>query len=44
EDTVIASIGVIGPRRMNYQKVVPLVAATAGILTRLLRTIAQTRS
>jgi heat-inducible transcriptional repressor len=41
--TVVASIGVIGPKRMNYQKVVPLVDATAGILTRLLRTVVEMR-
>lgn len=36
EDTVLASIGVVGPKRMNYQKVVPLVDTTARILTQLL--------
>jgi heat-inducible transcriptional repressor len=32
-----ASIGVIGPKRMDYQKVVPLVMSTGKVLTRLLR-------
>ncbi len=36
-DMVWASIGVIGPKRMNYQKVVPLVDTTARILTQLLK-------
>lgn len=35
-DTVVGSIGVIGPKRMNYQKVVPLVDATARVLTKIL--------
>jgi heat-inducible transcriptional repressor len=38
-ETVLGSIGVIGPKRMNYQKVVPLVDTTARILTRLLKRI-----
>ncbi len=36
-DMVWASIGVIGPKRMDYQKVVPLVDSTARILTQLLK-------
>ncbi|MFH1114349.1 MAG: heat-inducible transcriptional repressor HrcA [Pseudomonadota bacterium] len=36
-DMVWASIGVIGPKRMDYQKVVPLVDTTARILTQLLK-------
>jgi len=39
EATVMGSIGVIGPKRMNYRAVVPLVDTTARILTRLLRRI-----
>jgi heat-inducible transcriptional repressor len=39
DETVLGSIGVIGPKRMNYQKVVPLVDTTARILTRLLTRI-----
>jgi heat-inducible transcriptional repressor len=35
-DTVFASIGVVGPKRMDYQKVVPLVGTTARILTQIL--------
>lgn len=38
-DTVVGSISVIGPKRMNYGKVVPLVDTTARILTRLLKKI-----
>jgi heat-inducible transcriptional repressor len=38
-EAVLGSIGVIGPKRMNYQKVVPLVDTTARILTRLLKRI-----
>jgi heat-inducible transcriptional repressor len=37
EEAVIGSIGVIGPKRMNYQKVVPLVEGTARVLMRILR-------
>lgn len=35
-DAVVGSIGVIGPKRMNYQKVVSLVDATAQVLTKIL--------
>jgi heat-inducible transcriptional repressor len=38
---IVGSIGVIGPKRMNYQKVVPLVDATARILIRLLSRIVE---
>ncbi len=38
---VVGSIGVIGPKRMNYQKVVPLVDTTARILIRLLSKIVE---
>lgn len=40
-DMAWASIGVIGPKRMNYQRVVPLVGTTARILTQLLRTFVE---
>jgi heat-inducible transcriptional repressor len=40
-EAVLGSIGVIGPKRMNYQKVVPLVDTTARILTRLLKRIVE---
>lgn len=36
-DTVLASISVIGPKRMNYRKVVPLVVSTGRVLTRLVK-------
>lgn len=36
-DTVFGSVGVIGPKRMNYRKVLPLVDTTARILTRLVK-------
>ncbi|MDQ7783002.1 MAG: heat-inducible transcriptional repressor HrcA [Desulfomonilaceae bacterium] len=36
-DVAWASIGVIGPKRMDYHKVVPLVDTTARILTQLLK-------
>jgi heat-inducible transcriptional repressor len=39
KETVVGSISVIGPKRMNYEKVVPLVDTTARILTRLLKKI-----
>jgi heat-inducible transcriptional repressor len=39
KDSVVGSIGVIGPKRMNYQMVVPLVDTTARILTGLLKKI-----
>jgi len=35
--SVFGSIGVIGPKRMNYQKVLTLVDTTARILTRLVK-------
>jgi len=38
---VLGSIGVIGPKRMNYQKVIPLVDTTARILTGLLKRIVE---
>lgn len=38
-DTVVGSIGVVGPKRMNYHRVVPLVYATARILTNVLSKI-----
>jgi heat-inducible transcriptional repressor len=41
EETVLGSIGVIGPKRMNYQKVIPLVDTTARILTGLLKRIVE---
>jgi heat-inducible transcriptional repressor len=33
----VGSIGVIGPKRMNYHKVIPLVDTTARILTKLMK-------
>jgi len=39
EETVLASISVIGPKRMNYLQVIPLVGTTARILTRVLKSI-----
>jgi heat-inducible transcriptional repressor len=41
EETILGSIGVIGPKRMNYQKVVPIVNTTAAILTRLARKLVE---
>jgi heat-inducible transcriptional repressor len=41
EETVLGSIGVIGSKRMNYQKVIPLVDTTAKILTGLLRRVVE---
>ncbi len=43
-EKVLGSIGVIGPKRMNYHKVVPLVDATGRILIRLLRRITDVES
>ncbi|MEW6139320.1 MAG: heat-inducible transcriptional repressor HrcA [Thermodesulfobacteriota bacterium] len=43
-DSVVASIGVVGPKRMNYSVVVPLVDTTARILTQLLRTVVESRA
>ena len=42
-DAVVASIGVIGPKRMNYRKVVPLVDTAGRTLAELLRTTVETR-
>lgn len=39
EEASLGSIAVVGPKRMNYRKVVPLVDATARILTRIARRI-----
>ncbi|MCX5863072.1 MAG: heat-inducible transcriptional repressor HrcA [Desulfomonile sp.] len=39
QETVVGSIGIIGPKRMDYQKVVLLVDTTARVLTRLLKQI-----
>lgn len=36
-DAVVGSIGVIGPKRMNYRKMVALVDSTGQILTRLVK-------
>ena len=35
-DQVLGTVGVIGPTRMNYQRVIPLVSFTAQILSRVL--------
>ncbi len=35
---VLGALGVIGPRRMNYSKVIPLVDYTAKLLTKILET------
>jgi heat-inducible transcriptional repressor len=35
-DQVLGSVGVIGPTRMNYQRVIPLVNFTAQVLSRVL--------
>lgn len=43
-DTVLASIGVIGPKRMNYRQVLPLVDTTARTLTKLFRTTVETHT
>ncbi|MFZ5472214.1 MAG: heat-inducible transcriptional repressor HrcA [Myxococcota bacterium] len=33
-DTVLGTVGVIGPTRMNYQRIIPLVSFTAQVLSR----------
>jgi heat-inducible transcriptional repressor len=43
-EKVLGSIGVVGPKRMNYHKVVPLVDTTGRILIRLLRRITDVES
>jgi heat-inducible transcriptional repressor len=35
---VLGALGVIGPRRMNYSRVIPLVGYTARLLTEILET------
>jgi heat-inducible transcriptional repressor len=35
-DQALGSVGVIGPTRMNYQRVIPLVNFTAQVLSRVL--------
>ncbi len=37
EDRVFGAVGVIGPTRMNYQRVIPLVKFTAQVLSKVLR-------
>ncbi|MGC8602385.1 MAG: heat-inducible transcriptional repressor HrcA [Desulfomonilaceae bacterium] len=37
----LGSIGIIGPKRMNYRKLIPLVRTTANVLTRLLKRIVE---
>jgi len=41
QETILGSIGVIGPKRMNYQQVLPIVNTTARILTRLMKRIVE---
>jgi heat-inducible transcriptional repressor len=36
EDRPLGTIGVIGPSRMNYSKVIPLVDFTAEVITQFL--------
>ena len=36
EDRPLGTIGVIGPSRMNYSKVIPLVDFTADVITEML--------
>ena len=43
-ERVLGSIGVVGPKRMDYNKVVPLVDTTGRILIRLLRKITDDES
>lgn len=43
-EKVLGSIGVVGPKRMNYHQVVPLVDTTGRILIRLLRRITDVES
>jgi len=38
---VLGSISIIGPKRMNYQKIIPLVGTTARVLTKLLKRIVE---
>ena len=38
---VLGSISIIGPKRMNYQKIIPLVGTTAQVLTKLLKRIVE---
>jgi heat-inducible transcriptional repressor len=35
-EQVLSTVGVIGPTRMNYQRVIPLVNVTAQVLSRVL--------
>jgi heat-inducible transcriptional repressor len=42
ENQVLASISVIGPKRMNYGKIVPIVITTGKVLSRLLRNVVET--
>jgi heat-inducible transcriptional repressor len=37
EEAVLGSVAVIGPRRMDYQKMVDLVYTTGGVITRILK-------
>jgi heat-inducible transcriptional repressor len=37
QEGVLGAVGVIGPTRMNYQRVIPLVNFTAQVLSRVFR-------
>ena len=36
DERVLGAVGVIGPTRMNYQRVIPLVSFTAQVLSKLI--------
>jgi heat-inducible transcriptional repressor len=36
-DQILGTVGVIGPTRMNYQRIIPLVKFTAEVLSGVLR-------
>jgi heat-inducible transcriptional repressor len=37
DDQVLGTVGVIGPTRLDYQRVIPLVNFTAKVLSRVLK-------
>jgi heat-inducible transcriptional repressor len=37
EDKVVGAVGIIGPTRLNYARIVPMVDYTAQLVSRLVR-------
>jgi hypothetical protein len=44
EDRVVGAVGIIGPTRLNYARIVPMVDYTAQLVSRLVRKLVRKRS